>query len=177
MATIPSSLTAPLKMGAADFKPWYTPKEMIELGVYGGIYFYQAAHKEGIPPEFFTSLPSAKWGKENYNSAINYFNVIALQRNRELQHVPAGYKARHAGWFHWYTQWSHGTASDTYINDFRIKQWKSEILTFSYYIENTTYSGGLTRYTDPAFLPEYKQHMLQFAWDPTRKPQDYGVHS
>jgi hypothetical protein len=163
------------------FKPWYTPKEMLELGVYGGIFFSFEVHRVDLPDELFEGVPESKWKANEYTIGTNYFSVAVTLRNRGLTLMDPRQRQRHFDWFLWYTRFYYGLEQEGYVNGFRTTQWKEEILTLFFYIEQGTYTppnpntNNYTRYTDPSWKPTYKQYLLHFGWDPTRKPSDYGI--
>lgn len=104
---------------AEDFKPELTPKQMLELGVFGAHYF------EGETGE----LPSA-WFKnakisDHHNPELNYFGADASQSREEWQHKGWIHDQDPRGWFQWYCRYYLGRRSD---DDARqIKRWKNMI--------------------------------------------------
>ena len=53
-----------------DFAPQLTPRDMLELGVFGGWYF-EGSHKE-YPSDWFTN---AKVSHAGFDMTCNYFGV------------------------------------------------------------------------------------------------------
>ena len=57
-----------------EFSPELTPKQMLEMGVFGGKYMTDC--RDEFPPEWFTH---AKLCHERHDSKLNYFGVNASQ--------------------------------------------------------------------------------------------------
>ena len=57
-----------------NFKPDVTPKDMLELGVFGGKYMTDC--KNEFPKSWFTH---AKLNSEKYDKTLNYYGVRASQ--------------------------------------------------------------------------------------------------
>jgi hypothetical protein len=68
--------TAPTgKQFASDFKPELTPKEMLWLGVFGGLYMTDC--KEEFPASWFTHAKLSQDGMRH--AELNYFQIDASQ--------------------------------------------------------------------------------------------------
>ena len=63
-----------------DFSPNLTPKEIIQLGSFGGIYFNDCNGKIDIssnefPEDWFEGLEESQYKSSKYNKRVNYFNI------------------------------------------------------------------------------------------------------
>ncbi len=90
-----------------EFKPDLTPKEMLELGVFGGAYFADApeAFKE-FPKSWFTHAKLSPDGKPR--ATLNCFGVNASQPRSVW--IEKGWIAKEdpLGWFQWYCRYTMG---------------------------------------------------------------------
>lgn len=100
------------------FKPELTPKEMLELGVFGGIYMRDCT--EEFPKDWFTHAKLAKGSKPE--ASINYFKVIASQSLAEWIHKGWIYPNDPRGWFQWYCRYYMGRRIPK-EDDRQIKRW------------------------------------------------------
>lgn len=97
-------LTEPMgKNFADDFKPELTPKEMLELGVFGGKYMTDC-NKE-FPKDWFTN---AKLSPSKKNISLNYFNVDASMPLKYWREKGWIYPDDPRGWFQWYCRYYMG---------------------------------------------------------------------
>ncbi len=85
---------------AADFSPELTPKEMLELGVFGGKYLTDC--REEFPQSWFIN---AKLSPSRHNPALNYFKVKASQPLSVWQQKDWIYPEDPRGWFQWYCRY------------------------------------------------------------------------
>jgi hypothetical protein len=85
-----------------EFKPELTPKEMLELGIFGGIYFHGGGEKE-FPKSWFKNAKISKDG--TYQKELNFFKIKASQSLQEWQ--KKGWISKHdpRGWFEWYCRY------------------------------------------------------------------------
>ena len=68
-------LTQPVgKNFDADFTPELTPKQMLELGVFGGVYLNDC--KKEFPKDWFVKVTLSD---HDYDSSMNFFGVSASQ--------------------------------------------------------------------------------------------------
>lgn len=102
-----------------EFKPQLTPKQMLELGIFGGEYF---ADKP-------SDLPVVWWEKAKlnplYDTELNYFKVKASQpRQVWLQKgwIREEYDPR--GWFQWYCRYYLGRRIPEY-DTWQIQRWNN----------------------------------------------------
>ncbi len=86
------------------FKPQLTPKEMLALGVFGGIYM-RDCEKE-FPSDWFTHAKFAKGDRQD--PKLNYFQVKASQSLSIWREKGWIYKDDPRGWFQWYCRYYMG---------------------------------------------------------------------
>jgi hypothetical protein len=100
-----------------EFKPELTPKQMLELGVFGGAYF------NGKPSEFPKEwFKKAKLSTEK-DPKINYFKVNASQPWKVWKKKGWLYKDDPRGWFQWYCRYYMGRRCPD--DERQIKRWKA----------------------------------------------------
>jgi hypothetical protein len=112
-------LTEPMgKNFDLDFKPQLTPKQMLELGVFGGKYMTDCINE--FPKDWFKN---AKLNSKFYNPELNFFKVNASQSLSIWRKNGWIREQDTRGWFQWYCRYYMGRRS---IDDDRqIKRWKA----------------------------------------------------
>jgi hypothetical protein len=101
-----------------EFKPELTPKEMLELGIFGGKYMTDC--KNEFPVDWFVN---AKLCPRRHDPKINYFGVNASQPLSVWEKKGWIYKDDPRGWFQWYCRYYLGRR---HSDDLRqIKRWKA----------------------------------------------------
>ena len=100
------------------FEPQLTPKQMLELGVFGGSYFGNKIDE--FPKSWFKNAKISK----NFDINLNRFKVKSgLSR---IHWIKKGwiYKEDPLGWFQWYCRFSMGRRI-AHIDEIQIKRWKN----------------------------------------------------
>jgi hypothetical protein len=102
-----------------DFEPHLTPKEMLELGVFGGKYMTDT--KDEFPDDWFEN---AKLSPEKKDPSLNFFGVDASMPLSHWQKRGWIYKEDPRGWFQWYCRYYMGRRIPQ-EDDRQIKRWRS----------------------------------------------------
>ncbi|MCD1654401.1 hypothetical protein K7J14_06745 [Treponema zuelzerae] len=100
------------------FKPELTPKEMLELGVFGGKYMTDCL--EEFPAEWFEN---ARLCHESHRSELNYFLVNASKPLWYWRAKGWIYEEDPRGWFQWYCRYWMGRRCPD--DDRQIRRWKA----------------------------------------------------
>ena len=112
-------LTDPVGQGFhPDFTPDLTPKEMLEMGVFGGKYMNDCRNE--FPVSWFEK---AKLSPEKADPKLNYFKVNA---SKPLSYwIEKGWIWHQdpRGWFQWYCRYYMGRRSAD--DERQIKRWKA----------------------------------------------------
>ena len=143
---------APIGRGFdATFTPELTPKEMLELGVFGGKYMTDCGKE--FPA---TWLAKAKLCHERHDPKLNFFGVNASQslaswrKNGWIHHNDP------RGWFQWYCRYYMGRRGE---DDARqIRRWRA-IQRHAAQIRNACSPGDLS------CRPRHRQALLHWAYD------------
>jgi hypothetical protein len=101
------------------FKPDLTPKEMLALGVFGGVYMRDCIKE--FPKDWFTKAKFQKKGIYKHDSSINLFGVNASQSLSVWRKKGWIYKNDPRGWFQWYCRYYMGRRGED--DDRQIKRW------------------------------------------------------
>ncbi|MDD2317733.1 MAG: hypothetical protein RBR01_07165 [Desulfobacterales bacterium] len=100
-----------------EFLPELTPKQMLEMGVFGGKYMTDCRNE--FPEDWFLN---AKLCHERHDPEINYFKVNASQPLSVWREKGWIYHEDPRGWFQWYCRYYMGRRCP---DDARqIKRWK-----------------------------------------------------
>lgn len=101
-----------------DFQPELTPKEMLELGVFGGKYMTDCTAE--FPKDWFTN---AKLCRGHRDPKLNYFGVDASKPLSYWREKGWIYREDPRGWFQWYCRYYMGRRCDDDLR--QIKRWKA----------------------------------------------------
>ncbi len=105
-----------------EFRPQLTPKQMLALGVFGGIYLRDGAGE--FPADWFKRakfVPNGIWKRD---AKLNYFGVNASQPLSVWRAKGWIYRDDPRGWFQWYCRYYMGRRIPD--EDARqIKRWKN----------------------------------------------------
>ena len=101
-----------------DFRPELTPREMLELGVFGGKYMTDCAAE--FPADWFAR---ARLSPQRRDPALNFFSVDASQPLAEWQRKGWIHEDDPRGWFQWYCRYYMGRRGE---DDARqISRWRA----------------------------------------------------
>jgi hypothetical protein len=103
---------------ANDFKPELTPEQMLELGVFGGVYMRDCTNE--FPASWFEN---AKFASGSREANLNFFGVNASQSLKEWERKGWIYEEDPRGWFQWYCRYYMGRRSRD--DERQIKRWKA----------------------------------------------------
>ncbi len=135
-----------------DFKPELTPKQMLELGVFGGKYMTDC--KKEFPEDWFKN---AKLCPEKHDPKLNFFGVNASQPLKIWQQKGWIYHEDPRGWFLWYCLYYMGRRIPE-EDERQIKRWKAIKRHVSQIKKNCKKSDFNCR-------PKQRQAVLHWAYD------------
>lgn len=102
-----------------EFKPELSPKEMLELGVFGGKYMTDC--RKEFPSSWFKK---AKLNSKEHDASINFFKVNASQPLSVWRRNGWIYSEDPRGWFQWYCRYYMGRRIPE-EDERQIKRWKA----------------------------------------------------
>lgn len=138
----------------SGFHPDLTPKEMLELGVFGGKYMTDCSAE--FPPEWFEK---ARLCAERHDPALNFFGVNASQPLSVWLEKGWIYEEDPRGWFQWYCRYSMGRRCPDDLR--QIKRWSAMR-------RHLTQIRKHCRPGDFACRPKQRQALLHWAYDARR---------
>ena len=100
------------------FSPELSPKEMLEMGVFGGWYFGNDIDE--YPKGWFKK---AKISKKGFDVKLNYFGIKSGQSRLEWQSKGWIFPEDPLGWFQWYCRYTMGRRIPS-IDRIQIERWK-----------------------------------------------------
>lgn len=112
-------LTEPIgKNFHPEFSPELSPKQMLEMGVFGGKYMTDCRNE--FPKDWFSH---AKLCRESHDPRLNYFGINASQPLSVWRKKGWIYHEDPRGWFHWYCRYFMGRRCSD--DERQIKRWKA----------------------------------------------------
>ena len=112
-------LTKPIgKNFHPKFLPELSPKQMLEMGVFGGKYMTDCGDE--FPKDWFVN---AKLCHERHDSKLNYFRINASQPLSVWRNKGWIYHEDPRGWFQWYCRYYMGRRCTD--DERQIKRWKA----------------------------------------------------
>lgn len=137
---------------AADFKPFYTPAEMLALGVFEGKYLNDC--REEFPADWFAGAKLSQLA----NSEVNYFGIKSRQPLKHWRQKGWIYGPDPRGWFQWYCRYYMGRRLSQ-IDKIQIKRWRG-FARHAGQIRANCHVGDLF------CRPRQRQALLQWSYDP-----------
>ncbi|MCW9054691.1 MAG: hypothetical protein OQJ98_01795 [Candidatus Pacebacteria bacterium] len=137
-----------------DFKPELTPKQMLALGVFGGVYMRDCIKE--FPKDWFTKAKFQKEGSYVHDPEINFFGVNASQPLSVWRKKGWIHKDDPRGWLEWYCRYYRGRRHE---DDARqIKRWKA-------FRRHAAQVAKNCRKGDFSCRPKQRQALLHWAYD------------
>lgn len=138
-----------------DFKPALTPKQMLAIGVFGGVYMRDCVKE--FPADWFTRAIFAPQGTTKHLAELNYFGVNASQPLSVWRAKGWIYADDPRGWFQWYCRYYMGRRiPDEDLK--QIKRWKAM----------RRHIGQIVAHCRPGDIhcrPRQRQALLHWAYD------------
>ena len=102
-----------------EFKPELTPKELLDLGIFGGKYMTDC--KDEFPRDWFEK---AKLSSKKKDISLNYYQVDASLPLKTWQEKGWIHSDDPRGWFQWYCRYYYGRRLPE-EDQIQIKRWKA----------------------------------------------------
>ncbi len=138
----------------ADFRPELSPKQMLALGVFGGVYMRDC--KKEFPSAWFKSAKFQKKGTHKPDPKINFFKVNASQPLWVWQKKGWIHPQDPRGWFQWYCRYYQGRRTEDDLR--QITRWRA-IARHASQIKKYCKKG------DTTCRPRQRQALLHWAYD------------
>ena len=136
----------------SDFKPFYTPAEMLGMGIFEGKYCNDC--KSEFPETWFEHAKIS----DTPNININYFNIKSRQPLSVWKDKGWIYGPDPRGWFQWYCRYYLGRRLPD-IDAIQIKRWRAFSRHAGQIKANCNQGNVLCR-------PRQRQALLQWSYDP-----------
>lgn len=115
-------LTKPLGRNFdSEFKPELTPKQMLRLGVFGGVYLRDCVRE--FPRDWFDRAKFQKPERNDHDPALNLFGVNASQPLSIWRKKGWLHPDDPRGWFQWYCRYYLGRRHED--DSRQIRRWKA----------------------------------------------------
>jgi hypothetical protein len=134
-----------------EFSPELTPKQMLEMGVFGGKYMTDC--RDEYPKDWYSR---ARFCRERHDPEINYFRINASQPLSVWREKGWIYHEDPRGWFQWYCRYYMGRRCSD--DERQIKRWKA-IKRHAAQIRKHCKKGDLN------CRPKQRQALLNWAYD------------
>ena len=141
-----------------EFKPDLTPKQMLEFGVFGGVYMRDCVKE--FPKDWFKSAKFAPKETNKHLKELNYFKVNASQPLSVWREKGWIHKGDPRGWFQWYCRY--------YMGRRLIEEDKTQIRRWKAMKRHLGQIRANCRPSDAFCRPRQRQALLHWAYD-TRK--------
>lgn len=135
-----------------DFTPDLTPKQLLDLGVFGGNYF--TGEYDEFPKNWFNGPAISNHG---HDPKLNFFKVDASQPLKVWQQKGWIYFEDPRGWFQWYCRYYMGRRIPE-EDERQIKRWRA-IKRHVSQVRNSCKPGDLS------CRPRQRQALLHWAYD------------
>lgn len=135
-----------------DFKPDLTPKQMLALGVFGGVYMRDCVKE--FPAYWFTK---AKFAKGARDAKINLFKINASQPLSVWKKKGWIFKDDPRGWFQWYCRY--------YMGRRLVKEDARQIKRWNAIRRHMGQIAANCRVGDVTCRPRQRQALLHWAYD------------
>lgn len=146
-------LSAPIGDGfAAEFKPHFSPPQMLEMGIFEGRYMNDCADE--FPDDWFRNAKLC----DKPDPKFNYFGVKSRQPLSVWREKGWIYGPDPRGWFQWFCRYYMGRRLDE-IDRIQIKRWKA-FARHAGQVRANCYPG------DVFCRPRQRQGLLQWSHDP-----------
>ena len=103
------------------FDPMFTPKEMLEKGIFGGTYFAELIDHKDFPEEWFENIDESFYKTDKYLTKVNFFKIKSGQSQEEWEAKGWMHKDDPRGWFEWYCKYFLGRRHED--DERQIKRW------------------------------------------------------
>lgn len=137
-----------------DFKPQLTPKKMLELGVFGGVYMRDCLKE--FPKDWFKKAKFQEKGNYKHDHKLNFFGVNASQPLSVWRKKGWIHPDDPRGWFQWYCRYYLGRRHRD--DNRQIKRWIA-IRRHLTQIEKNCFPNDLE------CRPKQRQAVLHWAYD------------
>ncbi len=135
------------------FKPQLTPKEMLELGVFGGSYFKDKEMRE-FPKSWFKKAKLSK----SFDVELNRFKIKSGLPREEWIKKGWIFEQDPLGWFQWYCRYTNGRRIKG-MDEIQIQRW----LNFTRHVKAIAKN---CEKNDLSCRRRQRQAILQWAYDP-----------
>ena len=139
------------------FTPQLSPKQMLALGVFGGVYLRDCTKE--FPKDWFTKAKFQQKGSYVHDPRINYFGVNASQPLSVWRKKGWIHKDDPRGWFQWYCRYYMGRRGPDVER--QITRWRAMR-------RHVAQIQKHCRKGDTACHPKQRQALLHWAYDSRR---------
>ncbi len=139
------------------FKPELTPKNMLALGVFGGVYMRDCTKE--FPKDWFIKAKLQKKDLYKHDPKLNFFGVNASQPLSVWLKKGWIHPDDPRGWFQWYCRYYIGRRHED--DERQIKRWKAMRRHVTQVVNNC-------RAGDVFCRPRQRQALLHWAYDSRR---------
>ncbi|MFD2204370.1 hypothetical protein [Kiloniella antarctica] len=137
---------------APEFRPYYSPSKMLELGIFEGKYCNDC--QDEFPPEWYEKAKLS----DTADPSINYFGIKSRQPLDVWQQKGWIIAPDPRGWFQWYCRYYLGRRLPG-VDTHQIKRWKAF----------ARHAGQIKANCHPGDIfcrPKQRQALLQWSYDP-----------